>query len=171
MSGTRPSVRITCAAGGRWQPLGPPVSPDGGEVDIDGLAGAGSTVYLGVIRWSPSPRWTVLRGDGTGPWTPTSLSGSSGDWRTQGSLHQLLGRTFAMLFEQRPSARGLRARLSARMLDGDHATRLGAPLLLATTVSKPLVYDLAAFRGALLALHSAGAGGRAVVVSRLALAP
>jgi hypothetical protein len=169
MSGTRPSVHVTCSQGAGWRPLGPPVVPDAsGDVDVDGLAGDGHAIYLGVIRWNPTPRWTILRGDGNGPWRPTSALGPANGWRTQGSLHRLLDHTFALVFEQRPSARGLRARLSVRTLDGDSGTPLGRPLLGVTTVNKPVTYDLAALHGELLALHSAGRGGGQVVVSRLA---
>lgn len=170
MSGMRPSVHVTCAVGGKWRPLGSAVAPDAsGDVDIDGLAGNDRTIYLGVIRWNPTPRWTILRGDGRGPWRPTNVLGPSRGWRTQGSLYGLLDQAFAIVFEQRPSARGLRARLSVRALDGDRGTSLGRPLLGVTTVSKPVTYDLAALHGELLALHSAGSGGTQVVVSRLAL--
>jgi hypothetical protein len=168
MSGTRPSVQLKCLIGDRWRQLGPAVTSDpNGSVDIDGVAQDGSSIYLGIIRWNPTPRWTVLRGDGKGPWQTTSLLGPSGGWRTQGSLFSLLDRTLAILFEQRPSARGLRARLAVRVLRGGRGQQVGQPLLAVTTVDKPVTYDLAAFRGQLLALHSAGDRGSEVVVSQL----
>lgn len=147
-----PQVTTRCLIGSTWSDAGvPPITltPKAGQtleaINVDGATVADGRLVVGLDHFrGEAVDWPVKRWDGD-RWTATPLGADVSGWNEQGTLHTIRSEPWAVRFDQRPSASGLRTRLVVRRQDADGRSReVGRPLIENARFFGPLYWGLEA---------------------------